>query len=89
VFGVSADADLANGAGGSLGWLQDNAHREASIGPATEDTRSALVAQARYRFDKICALQLEYQRVQSFGEAGGDEYDSAADLYSLYLTAGF
>jgi len=89
VFGVSLDADLANGAGGSLGWLQDNAHREASIGPATEDTRSALVAQARYRFDKICALQLEYQRVKSFGETHGDEYESSADLYSAYLSARF
>jgi hypothetical protein len=89
VVGVSADMELPIGVGGGLGWLEDSTRREASIEPATEDTRKALVAQARYRFDKISALRLEYQRVTTRGETGGDEYDSAADLYSLYLTARF
>jgi len=89
VLGVSADTELPIGVGGALGWLEDSTRREESIEPATEDTRKALVAQARYRFDKLCALQLEYERVNSFVEVGGNRNESSADLYSLYLTARF
>lgn len=86
--GISFDAEFPAGVGGSIGWLENSLEREGPVA-AVDDFRSALVVNARYRFEKAAVLQAEYQRLGREITAGELREDSTADLYSVYLTVRF
>lgn len=87
-IGASIDAELSNGLGGSLGWLDNGVWRKGRI-EAFDEVRRALVVVARYRFDKNSSLQLMYQRIDGSIERQNIEDDSLTNLYSVYLSARF
>jgi hypothetical protein len=90
--GVSIDAELSNGLGGSLGWLDNSIWRRGSSEPPVEQydvVRKALVVGARYSFDKNSSLQLQYQRIDGSRKRGGLEDDALTNLFSVYLSARF
>jgi hypothetical protein len=87
-FGVSLDAELSNGLGGSIGWLDSGLWRKGAIEPVDE-VRKALIAGARYRFDKNSSLQIQYQRIDGAIKRHNFEDDALTNLYSIYLHARF
>jgi hypothetical protein len=88
VFGVSLDAEFPSGFGGSLGWLDTGTWRNGPYQPV-DDVRKALVLGARYRFNKMTTLQIQYESLDRTITARGVESESAAKLYSVYLSARF
>ncbi|MFH1754375.1 MAG: TlpA disulfide reductase family protein [Candidatus Latescibacterota bacterium] len=87
-FGASLDVELAGGVGGSAGWLDNGTWRTGVVDPVNE-TRKAMIVEARYRFDKGSALQLQYQRIDGTIERQHTEDHTLTNLYSIYLTAQF
>jgi hypothetical protein len=87
-FGVSLDAELENGLGGSIGWLDTGTWRGGTVRPL-DDVRKALVVDARYRFDTVSTIQLQYQRLERTITSRGIALESGADLYSVYTSVRF
>jgi len=87
-IGASIDAELSNGLGGTVGWLDNRIRRKGSI-ETLDEKRRALVIGARYRLDKNNSLQLQYQRIDGSIDRSNYEDDSLANLYSVYLHARF
>lgn len=87
-LGMSADIDLRNGAGGSIGWLDRGEWRSGPAG-GFDTKRTAVIVTGRYRLEKNTVLQAQYQRVVSENAIEGYETESLANLYTLYLTSRF
>jgi hypothetical protein len=87
-FGASLDAELRSGLGGSVGWLDTGTWRKGAYQPI-DDVRKALVVGARYRFDRMTTVQIQYQWLERTRVERRIESQSTAGLYSVYLSTRF
>jgi hypothetical protein len=96
-FGASLDAELPNGLGGSIGWLDNGLWRKGSSNPSIaqpfdesfDEVRQAVIAGVRYRFNKNSTIQIQYQRIDGSIKRGNIEDEALTNLYSIYLSARF
>ncbi len=88
VFGASVDVDLKSGLGGGIGWLDRGTWREGDL-MGFDEVRRAIVLSARYRFDKLTYMQLQYQFINHDKTVSGGNLDSETAIYSAYFAAIF
>lgn len=88
LYGATFDVDFASGFGASIGYMDKRDWRDGVI-EDYEAARKALSLSGRYRFGKNSYVQAQYQHVKNTDDTAGDELESTADLYSVYIGASF
>ena len=86
-FGAAADVDLESGLGGGIGWLDRGSWND-DPGAGYDESRTALTASVRYRFDRMTSVQAQYQRIEYETDVP-DFLDAVTSLFSFYLVSRF
>jgi len=87
VAGCAVDVELANGFGGSVGWMEKSTFRRCPFYYEFSD-RVTLALAFRYRFNNSSYIQLQYQRV-NFSTSVTVIGDESTNMTTVYFSTGF